>query len=49
MLKANEELFEKTLVPLVEDILKYRTCHLSVYSSVYRTTHTLPQEGRRGW
>ncbi|CAI8049170.1 Major vault protein, partial [Geodia barretti] len=41
MLKANEELFEKTLVPLVEDILKYRPRHLSVYSSVYHTTHTL--------
>ena len=23
LLKANEELFEKTLIPLVEDILKY--------------------------
>ena len=48
-MKANEELFEKTLVPLVEDILKYRPRHLSVYSSVYHTTHTLAQEGRRDW
>lgn len=46
MLKANEELFEKTLIPLVEDILKYGSCHLSLYSCV-RRAHNVPQERRR--
>ena len=50
MLKANEELFEKTLVPLVEDILKYIQSRSSVpihHSCVctVQHTHTLHRKG----
>ena len=31
LLKANEELYQKTLMPLVEDILKYALCYASYF------------------
>ena len=31
LLKANEELYQKTLMPLVEDILKYALLYLATF------------------